>query len=61
MPAKFTPKNKNTGGGGGQSFPPTFIPDGEVFTVPEDQQALFIQTIKIDGTLKFGGSVIEVK
>lgn len=42
------------------SFVPTYIPSGEMFTVPADRQALFAMTIDVAGTLDVSGYLIEV-
>jgi len=43
---------------GGQT--PTFIPEGETFTVVEDRQAFFQLPIEVDGDLTVDGVLIEI-
>ncbi len=48
------------GGGGGAGMVPYHILAGETFTVPVNKQALFAETIVVDGTLVVNGHLIQV-
>ena len=48
------------GGGGGGGFVPTYIGEGETFTVPENTQALYALPILVDGDLVIDGDLVEV-
>ena len=44
----------------GDGLVPYFLPAGETYTVPENRQALFADTIEVEGTLEVDGELIEV-
>lgn len=48
----------SSGGGGG--FVPTYIAEGETFTVPENTQALYVLPILVDGDLVIDGNLVEI-
>lgn len=48
----------SSGGGGG--FVPTYIADGETFTVPANTQALYRLPITVDGELIVDGNLVEI-
>lgn len=47
----------SSGGGG---FVPTYIADGDTFTVPENTQALYVLPILVDGDLVIDGNLVEI-
>ena len=47
-------------GGGGGGFVPTYIAEGETFTVPANAQALYRLPITVDGELIVDGNLVEI-
>lgn len=46
--------------GNAASFTPTYIPSGEITTVTENSQMLFVEDIVVDGTLIVDGVLIQI-
>jgi hypothetical protein len=49
-----------TGPSGANGMVPTYIAEGDSFTIPVDRQALFALDIVVDGTLVVDGFLVEV-
>lgn len=55
----LSPDQRPAGSGGG-GFVPTYIAEGETFTVPENTQALYVLPILVDGDLVIDGNLVEI-